>query len=217
MGSPPDEEDRLDDEALHEVSLAEPYYCGKFPVIQAQWQAVMGSDPSESGPVCKDAPVENVNWEDCQAFLRRLCEIEGTPQGTYRLLTEAEWEYACRAGTTTRFYTGNREEDLGRAGWYRANAGWRCAVGGKKPNGYGLYDMHGSVWEWVEDDWHDSYEGAPRDGRAWVDVPQRGASRVNRGGGWGYDAGYCRSAFRDWNAPSNRLDFLGFRLSRSLS
>jgi formylglycine-generating enzyme required for sulfatase activity len=145
--------------------------------------------------------VVGVSWNDA----KRYAEWAGL-----RLPTEAEWEYACRAGTGTRFYTGDKEEDLDKAGWYHKNSGGQLhPVGEKVPNTFGLYDMHGNVWEWVEDDWHSNYDNAPNDGRAWVNKP-RGARRVIRGGSWYYFARYCRS-------PDNRLYFLGFRLSRSVS
>jgi hypothetical protein len=129
----------------------------------------------------------------------------------------AEWEYACCAGTRSRYYTGDKEEDLDQSGWYSKNSGGRThPVGEKKPNGWGLYDMHGNVWEWVEDDWHDNYKGAPNNGSAWVDKP-RGSYRVIRGGGWRHDAQYCRSATRYDAWPGLRHNYAGFRLSRSVA
>ncbi len=134
-----------------------------------------------------------------------------------RLPSEAEWEYACRANTITRYYTGDTDKDLDRAGWYRENSGGELhPVGDKEPNAYGLYDMHGNVYEWVEDDWHDNYKGAPDNGRAWVDDP-RGANRVMRGGSWGFVAHRCRSAYRHYLRPDDRDDYVGFRLSRSVT
>ena len=134
-----------------------------------------------------------------------------------RLPSEAEWEYACRANTKTRYYTGDMQKDLDRAGWYRENSGEELhPVGEKEPNAWGLYDMHGNVFEWVEDDWHDNYDGAPDDGRVWVDKP-RGANRVIRGGSWSIDAPGCRSAFRYFRWPGYRDFYVGFRLSRSVA
>ena len=121
-------------------------------VTQGQWKTVMGENPSNFYDCGNDCPVENVSWEDAQIFINVLNQ---TGTGTYRLPTEAEWEYACRAGTTTRYYTGDLETDLDRAGWYHTNTGSKPhSVGGKEPNAFGLYDMHGNVLEWCEDDWH---------------------------------------------------------------
>ncbi|MCU0573921.1 MAG: SUMF1/EgtB/PvdO family nonheme iron enzyme [Syntrophobacteraceae bacterium] len=138
-----------------------------------------------------------------------------------RLPSEAEWEYACRAGTTTRYHTGDTEEDLGRAGWYQGNSGGKLhPVGEMESNGFGLYDMHGNVWEWVEDDWNGSYAaaGRPDDGRPWIDA-LRGSYRVMRGGGWRgrVAAAFCRSARRSLSAPGLRSPGVGFRLSRSVA
>jgi formylglycine-generating enzyme required for sulfatase activity len=152
-------------------------------------------------------PVVGVSWEDGLRY--------ATWAGL-RLPSEAEWEYACRAGTRTRFYSGDIENDLKEVGWYSENSGKKLhPVGEKKPNAWGLYDMHGNVWEWVEDDWHDSYKKAPDDGRAWVDNP-RGSFRVMRGGGWYDGAQHCRSAVR-FIAPGSRSGSVGFRLSRSVA
>jgi formylglycine-generating enzyme required for sulfatase activity len=133
------------------------------------------------------------------------------------LPSEAEWEYACRAGTNTRFYAGDTEKDLEQVGWYINNSGDQLhPVGEKEPNVFGLYDMHGNVLEWVEDDWHDNYKEAPDDGRAWIDEP-RGAYRVIRGGSWYDDARRCRSAGRIIDSPDYRDFIVGFRLARSVS
>ena len=129
-----------------------------------------------------------------------------------RLPTEAEWEYACRAGTNTRFYTGDNEKDLDQVGWYYKNSGEQLhPVGEKEPNASGLYDMHGNVWEWVEDDWHDNSKGAPEDGLAWIDK-SRGAGRVFRGGSWSGRARACRSAVRNYFSPGDRRSFSAFAL-----
>ncbi len=144
-----------------------------------------------------------VSWKDAKKYAEwaDLC-----------LPSEAQWEYACRAGTGMRYYTGYKEADLGRAGWYKANSGDRLhPVGEKEANAFGLYDMHGNMYEWVEDDWHRNYEDAPADGSAWVDSP-RGSSRVFRGGGWFQVARYCRSAYRTWDDPGERGNAVGVRL-----
>lgn len=148
MGSPPEEVGRYDDEVQHRVMLTKGFYLGVHPVTQAQWRAVMGSNPSWFKG--DNLPVENVSWYDCQAFCKKL-------GGLVRLPTEAEWEYACRAGTTTVYHTGDDEEALSRAGWYYTNSGGQTRpVGELTPNAWGLYDMHGNVWEWCAD-WHDEY------------------------------------------------------------
>jgi formylglycine-generating enzyme required for sulfatase activity len=172
----------------------------------------MGSNPSRFKG--EDLPVENVSWNDCLEFCRKLTERQRAagrlPAGVaYRLPTEAEWEYACRAGTTTRYYTGDSESDLARAGWYDGNSGDRThPVGQKVANAFGLYDMHGNVWEWCQD-WYGPYGTAnATDPRG----PQRGPGRVVRGGGWYYYARKCRSAYRNFCNPDNAYDFYGFRL-----
>jgi formylglycine-generating enzyme required for sulfatase activity len=198
----------------HEVTISKPFYLQSTEVTQWQWERVMGNNPSffkECGDGC---PVEAVSWDDAQKFIKKLNEMEGTDK--YRLPTEAEWEYAARAGTTTAFSFEGDISKLNEYAWYSDNSeGKTHPVGEKKPNAWGLYDMHGNVYEWVEDDWHDNYDGAPDDGRAWVDDP-RGASRVMRGGGCRSDAHYCRSARRD-NWPGYRYNLVGFRLSRSVA
>ena len=172
MGSPATEAGRDDDEGPQRE------------VTQGEWEAVMGTNPSDFKEVGRDAPVEQVSWNDCQEFLNRLCDLEGVPRGTYRLLTEAQWEYACRAGTRGKYCTGETDADLARARWYWGNSGETThAVGQKAANAWGLHDMHGNVWEWVQDEWHDSYEGTPRNGVAWEAGPSSGSVRVLRG--WG--------------------------------
>jgi formylglycine-generating enzyme required for sulfatase activity len=139
-------------------------------------------------------------------------KIEGID--TYRLPTEAEWEYAARAGTTTLFSFGDDEKKLTDYAWFRSNSDSKKQhVGTKKPNSWGLYDMHGNVWEWVEDDWHKNYHGAPTDERAWIDKP-RGTGRVIRGGGFGHAAYDCRSAIRLRDSPNDHDLTIGFRLAR---
>jgi formylglycine-generating enzyme required for sulfatase activity len=163
--------------------------------------------------------VINVSWEEAKAYAVWLSKVTGKP---FRLPTEAEWEYAARAKSTTRYWWGDNVNE-GRKVWANcANCGseWdnkkTAPVGSFPENGFGLHDMHGNVWEWVEDDWHDSYNKAPDDGSAWVDEP-RGSDRVLRGGGWGNDARLCRSAVRYGYRPDVRDFFVGFRLSRSVA
>ena len=199
----------------HEVNISQSFYLQTTEVSQEQWKKVMGDTPSAFKSCGDDCPVENVSWEDAQRFIEKLNQLEKTK--AYRLPSEAEWEYACRAGTTTEYSFGDDASKLGEYAWYQDNSSKTThRVAGKKPNPWGLYDMHGNVWEWVEDDWHDSYEGAPADGRAWVDNP-RGSVRVVRGGSWDDGARDCRSATRGNGGPDIRYVSVGFRLSRSVA
>jgi formylglycine-generating enzyme required for sulfatase activity len=157
MGSPEsDKEAYSDEKPQHHVVISRPYYLGCCPVTQAQWRAVMGENPSYYKGV--NLPVEQVSWYMCQEFCRRLESLEGQAEGTYSLPTEAEWEYACRAGTTTRYPFGDDAADLGDYAWHAANSGNKThPVGGKKSNAWGLYDMLGNVWEWCEDHYSERY------------------------------------------------------------
>jgi formylglycine-generating enzyme required for sulfatase activity len=225
MGSPTSEENRDSDESQHRVEITQGFYLSATEVTQAQYELVMGSNPSNFKGV--DRPVEKVSWRDAVQYCNKLSAREGLSpayliSGTsvtwdarsngYRLPTEAEWEYACRAGTTTAYCTGGSEADLARAGWYSGNAGSEThPVGKKLPNAWGLYDMHGNVWEWCWD-WYGEYgSGTQRDPQGAAD----GSYRVFRGGFWSYDAGRCRSAFRNWDIPSSADYNLGFRVARS--
>jgi formylglycine-generating enzyme required for sulfatase activity len=212
MGSPSNEANRDDDEGpVHQVTIKNAYYMGSYEVTQAQWRAVMGSNPSYfTGN--DNLPVEKVSWDDVQEFVKKLNAKEGTDK--YRLPSEAEWEYACRAGTTTRYSFGDSESNLGEYAWYDDNSGGEThPVGQKKPNPWGLYDMHGNVWEWVQDTWHSDYDGAPSDGSAWAGS---GAYRVYRGGSWNDLARYCRAAYRYFNVQGYRSSYLGFRLVKEV-
>jgi formylglycine-generating enzyme required for sulfatase activity len=186
----------------HKVTVAA-FYMGKYEVTQAQWRAVMGTNPSNFKG--DDLPVENVSWDEAQEFCRKLSQMTGHE---YRLPTEAEWEYAARSGTTGD-YAGN----LDAMGWYDANAGRRThPVGQKQANGFGLYDMHGNVFEWVQD-WYGTYQSGE------VMNPQgsgSGSTRVFRGGSWYYTAAHCRSTFRYGYSPGYHDINLGFRLVRTL-
>ena len=194
---------------VHTVRISTPFYLGQYEVTQGQWQAIMGDNPSRFRGDVK-LPVESVSWEDVQEFIRRLNTREGGSR--YRLPTEAEWEYAARAGTTTAYSFGDDPGRLGDYAWFADNAGDRThPVGQKNPNPWGLYDMHGNVWEWVQD-WHGAYAaGAAVDPAG----PSSGSNRVNRGGGWNGDAVYCRSARRSYGAAGNRSGNLGLRLLRT--
>ncbi|MCK5186430.1 MAG: formylglycine-generating enzyme family protein [Deltaproteobacteria bacterium] len=212
MGSPSSEVGRYDDEGpVHHVTISEVFYISKYEVTQKQWREVMGTDLSDFKG--DDLPVEQVSWNDVQEFIRILNEKEGTDK--YRLPSEAEWEYAARAGTTTRYSFGDDASELGDYAWYINNSEREThPIGQKKSNPWGLYDMHGNVWEWVQDEYHGSYDGAPSDGSAWEDG--NSTKRVYRGGGWILFAGNCRSAARGFIVPGFRYDNLGFRLLKEL-
>jgi len=225
MGSPSSEEGRDDDERQHRATISKAFYLGKTEVTQGQWQAVMGDNPSRFGGCGDDCPVEKVSWFDAVQFCNRLSEREGLAlaykisgeevnwnrgANGYRLPTEAEWEYACRAETTTRFNLGDSESDLKRAGWYYGNSGRKThPVGEKKPNGWGFFDMHGNVWEWCWSWYGDYPSGAVTDSAG----PDSGKHRVLRGGSWFNNVRLCRSATRDWGRPLFRYYNLGFRLA----
>jgi formylglycine-generating enzyme required for sulfatase activity len=212
---------------VHQVTISNAFYMGKYEVTQAQWQAVMGNNPSYFKD-CNQCPVEQVSWNDAQEFIR---ELNAREDGfTYRLPSEAEWEYACRAGTTTAFafgdslsseqanFDGNQPYGGAPKGVYREKT---VPVGTFQPNGWGLFDMHGNVQEWCEDWFHDNYNGAPTDGSVWKSKSYAPYRRVLRGGGWyyGYPTSLLRSASRfplepDYGSPSSGSpsSYIGFRL-----
>lgn len=202
---------------------------GKYEVTKRQWQAVMGTTPwsenrRDSMLNDLDSPAVYVSWNDAQSFITALnTHSTNTSQGAaaFRLPSGAEWEYACRAGTTTRFYWGDdpRYTQISDYAWYMGNASnafekYAHVVGLKLPNAFGLYDMSGNVWEWCEDDRHDNYTGAPTNGSAWVDSP-RGSYRLLRGGSWGAYAFKCRSASLFFIDPAGAGGTLGFRVVRT--
>ncbi len=217
MGSPADEPGRKDDEIQHRVRLSRDYWMGETQVTQALWEAVMGDNPSafDDGG---EYPVEEVSWDDCQRFIQDLNRL--VSGGGFRLPTEAEWEYACRAGTTTPFHTGrclgtheanydgNYPLEGCPEGEYREQT---TRVASFAPNAWGLYDMHGNVDEWCQD-WYGVYPSGPV---TYPSGPSSGANRVLRGGGWRSDAGGCRSAYRDGLTPDFRYSNLGLRLART--
>ncbi len=214
MGSPSSESGRDSDEGpRHSVTISHGFYMGKYEVTQAQWQAIMGNNPSHFKGA--NLPVETVSWNDVQDFIKRLNQKTGLH---FRLPTEAEWEYACRGGTVTAFCYGNSlSADMANFdGYYPYNAGkgtYRektTPVGSFQPNQWGLYDMHGNVWEWCSD-WYDSdyYKNSPSTDPT---GPSSGVVRVDRGGSWINYAQVCRSATRDRDVPSYRSNLLGFRL-----
>jgi formylglycine-generating enzyme required for sulfatase activity len=207
MGSPLTEEGRSDDEGpQHWVEFGKGFWLGETEVTQAQYRAVTGENPSRfKGDTL---PVEQVSWDDADAFCKRL---SGKLRVTARLPGEAEWEYACRAGSPARFCFGDDDADLGVYAWYDENAkSTTHPVGQKRPNAWGLYDMYGNVSEWSEDVWHDSYRGAPEDGRAWTTGGD--PRRVQRGGSWDLNPWYCRSADRDGYASGGTDYDGGFRV-----
>ena len=210
MGSPEDESGRYNDESpQHLVRFASGFWMQTTPVTQAQWQAVMGNNPAYFKSVGSDAPVERVSWNDVQEFIQKLNST--TKETQFRLPTEAEWEYACRAGSTTAYCFGDDESLLEQYAWYDKNAGDTThPVGQLTPNAWGLYDMHGNVWEWCAD-WQGDYpSGAVTDPTGPTSF---GAFRALRGGAWFSYARNCRAAYR-WRArrPSDRDDSIGFRL-----
>ena len=222
MGSPPTEVGRNDDEGpQHKVTITKPFAVSKFDVTFADWDACVsvGGCPqvSDSGLGRGSMPVINVTWYDAEHYAAWLSRMTGRP---YRLLTEAEWEYAARAGTTTTYYWG---DDIGTANANCRGCGsqWddkkTSPVGSFKPNAFGLYDMAGNVWQWVQDCYYDRYNGAPSDGSAWLLGPTgENCLRVTRGGSWGYLPPFQRAANRVGFAAVDRDPVLGFRLARTL-
>ena len=191
------------------VTISKPFYLGIYEVTQEHWHAVMGNNPAEFKG--RHNPVERVSWDDIQAFIQALNKKEG--HNRYRLPTEAEWEYAARAGTTTEYSFGNSEQQLGEYAWFGGNSGDKThPVGQKKPNPWGLYDMHGNVWEWVHD-WDGDY---PPSSVIDPKGPSSGSYRVHRGGGWYNFEPSCRSAHRSIDSADRRSDDGGFRLALSL-
>lgn len=229
MGSPDSEKGHNEDESpRHAVIISRGFWMGKYEVTQAQWGVIMGKNPAllkAKKPLvwrigmnnvphitAKDLPVEKVSWNEVQKFICKLNSITGQ---TFRLPTEAEWEYACRAGSKTAYYFGNNRKELSRYAWYNGNTSAEThPVGWKKPNGWGLYDMEGNVWEWCQD-WYDEnyYQYSPATDPA---GPSSGHARVFRGGSWFSSEDRCRSAFRYGYDPRLRYANLGFRLVMEL-
>jgi formylglycine-generating enzyme required for sulfatase activity len=227
MGAPKGEARSDDDERPQHLVTVPEFWLGKYPVTQAQYQAVMGKNPSHFTDDGANRPVERVIWDDAVAFCQALSQRTGR---VYRLPSEAEWEYACRAGTTTPFYFGPtittdlanyRGTDLqyqgttypghygqGPKGIFREQT---TPVGQFPPNALGMYDLHGNIWEWCQDVWHDSYDAAPTDGSAWLTGGDQDR-RVLRGGSWGSAPEFCRSAIRDRDAPGLTNGGVGFRV-----
>ncbi len=223
MGSPTGEAGRDSDEGpQHTVTIRQPFAVGKFEVTFAEWEACYAE--RESGG-CQDywndqgwgsgrRPVINVTWSGAKRYAAWLSAKTGKP---YRLLSEAEWEYAARAGSPARWSFGDRAADLGQHAWFSSNSGSRTQpVGGKAANPWGLHDMHGNVSEWVEDCWHASYDGAPSDGSAWIAACPIAFHRIRRGGYWGSPPAHLRSANRNRSVSLDALRHIGFRVGRTL-
>ena len=226
MGSPREELERIDRESLQHSVTVQPFFMGKYQITQAQWRFVAQLpqvnkelDPDPSNFKGDNRPVEQVSWEDAVEFCDRLSQYTGR---TYRLPSEAEWEYACRAGTTTPFhfgktittdlvnYNGNYTYGQGSKGVYRKETTEVGSFG--VANNFGLYDMHGNVWEWCQDDWHSDYEGAPIDGSAWLNNEEDNNDKLLRGGSWGSNPGHCRSACRAYHYLDYNSSNIGFRV-----
>jgi formylglycine-generating enzyme required for sulfatase activity len=215
------------EQPVHTVTFAEPFYMAATELTEVQWEAVMGGSGSWPGTdpnLGDNYPARYISWNDIRGTGGLIDQMNALGQGTFSLPTEAQWEYACRAGTTTRFSFGDStcassgctSCDLDSYAWWCGNdTGNPHEVGGKTANPWGLFDMHGNVWEWCEDDDHSNYTGAPSDGSAWIESP-RALRRMIRGGGWtDYDyAIHCRSASRFGTAPPGGRNYIiGFRLA----
>lgn len=204
MGSP-DGKGEDDEHPRHRVEITEPFYMGVYPVTQAQYEAVMGGNPSQSKGF--ENPVDSVSWYDANKFCEELSVQTGRKT---QLPSEAQWEYACRAGTTMAYSFGDDDSQLGRHAWYIGNGGGKThPIDKKKPNPWGLYDIHGNVCEWCADLYAGSYENVTS-----VDPtePSNGSYRVLRGGSWSSHPGYCRSAHRGWTSLDDRYSSNGFRI-----
>ncbi len=221
MGSPPDEPGRISWEGPQRWVDVPRFAIGKYEVTQGEWLAVMGSNPSRFRDCGMNCPVEKVSWNDAQEFVRRLSQRTGQ---YYRLPSEAEWEYAARAGSTTAYPWGERASrghanygaDDCCAGRAEGQDRWEqtAPVGQFPSNAFGLHDMHGNVWEWVQDVWYDSYAGAPSDGSARIGGGDA-SLRVLRGGSWDYTPQFLRSAYRIRYPPVIRYGNAGFRIART--
>jgi formylglycine-generating enzyme required for sulfatase activity len=204
-----DDESDFDCEKPAHKATIKPMLIGRFPVTQAQWQKIAGSNPSHFKGA--DRPVEQVSWDDIQSWLKKA-------GNGLRLTSESEWEYACRgtghpAGTTTKYFWGDEMDDS--YCWYGENSGKKTHAVTEhmnKTNAFGLVDMSGHVWEWCEDAWEGDYKNGPYDSQPRT---SNSSNRVFRGGSWVGYAVYCRSAYRNYSAPSNRYDNVGFRVSRT--
>ena len=216
MGCGENEQDCNDNEKPHHQVRVNGFWIGKYEVTQAQWEAVMKKNPSAFKGA--DRPVETVAWNDAQEFIKKLNAVGIVGNGharslRFRLPSEAEWEYAARAGTETAYSFGDDPEQLDQYAWYSENSDNEThPVGQKQPNDFGLYDMHGNVWEWVTDAYHDNYNQAPTDGSVWENG---GSFRGVRGGSFVYESKYAHSTFRLSDTPDIRREEFGFRIVRT--
>lgn len=216
MGSPEYELGRNNDEGQHEVNITRGFQIQITPVTVKQWRELMGKNPSCFPNPSEECSVDGISWNECQEFIRKLNQ-QG--DATYRLPTESEWEYACRAGSTTSLTNGeltqlfcSLDSILDEVGWYCGNSGRKIhPVGRKHPNAWGLYDIHGNVFEWC----HDCYGEYPSTPQEDPHGPVSGPGRVIRGGSWFSSAKSCRSASRSCWPPDSRGDFIGFRLVKA--
>ncbi|MGE3809650.1 MAG: formylglycine-generating enzyme family protein [Gemmataceae bacterium] len=206
-------DDPASEKPARQVKLMKPFAMAKYEVTQELYEAVTGKDPSKwKGP---RNSVEMVTWDEANDFCKKLTQLLRERKliagdEVIRLPSEAEWEYACRAGTKTAYSFGDDASDLAAYAWFRGNSkGEDPPVGKKKPNPWGLYDMHGYIWEWCADSWHDTYKDAPTDGSAWNEKDAK--ERVIRSGSWAHQADQCRSAARMKAAASAKSDAIGFR------
>jgi len=205
MGSPDAEQYRFIDEGpVHRAKISNPFYMGKYEVTQAQWKVIMGNNPSNwQGD---NLPVEEVTWDDAQEFMQKAGD-------GFRLPTEAEWEYACRAGSKVRWSFGDDQEKLGDNAWFDGNSDHKThEVGTKGPNAWKLYDMHGNVYEWCSDWYGEKYYEECKNGVTDPTGPADGAERVRRGGSWAHCFISARSADRDKNKPEAKNNYIGFRV-----
>jgi formylglycine-generating enzyme required for sulfatase activity len=201
-----------EEKPVHKVAIEKPFYLGKFEVTQEQWKAVMGFNRSHFQGA--KLPVERISWEDCRAFVKKLNEKFPKSSVTFRLPTEAEWEYACRAGTSTRYGFGDDATKLGEYAWFENNAGGKThPVGQKKPNAWGLYDMCGNVWEWCGDWYEDQYYAQSPENNP--TGPAEGSHRILRGGSWSDGPSSCRSAYRYGLPPWFCVYCYSFRVAAS--
>ncbi len=228
MGSPKSDTDSRPWERPQQTVHIKSFSMGKTEVTQKQWMAVMGvgNNPSKFKACGEDCPVERVSWKDMQTYIKKLNLLpECKPGKPYRLPSEAEWEYAARGNTNTKYWWGdtashdyaNYGKDECCSGLAQGKDKWEntAPVAQFKANPFGLYDMHGNVWEWVQDVWHDDYTDAPTNGSAWLSGGDQ-AGRVLRGGSWGSDPGNLRSALRNRITADNCDNYAGFRLARAL-
>ena len=211
MGSPDPKHTR--ERPPHEVTISQPFYLGKYAVTQRQYQQISGGNPSNlKDKDTLDNPVDSLDWNAAQTLCKKVSDQHRV---AVRLPTEAEWEYACRAGTTTRYSSGDSEEDLKRVAWYVAFSDAKShhphPVGQKEPNKFGLYDMHGNVWQWCQD-WYGPYAADAVIDPQGPPPPAKDACRVMRGGSWVTAAPGCRSTSRTGNSPERRDDDVGFRV-----